>query len=262
MSFTLRAPFAASLAFMTTITSAQLPTVDITFDRDAAGDIEVYVRPDAFFDGVFSSLVFSMRWLEADGISLGDVSQSVPPLVYCSIAKSGPEAVDGPYRYQVFAGFGAVALSNLGTSWAAGEEVLLCTIDVPGTAGTFEMVNDGWTQGANGNYFVSLNGENRTGVIYTFTTVLDPGNTAAGQLSAWPNPTNGPLHVQGVVDGNVDLELSDAAGRVVLRERRQVVGGTVGRPLDLAGLAAGSYVLRVADGLGPVTRTILVSKEE
>lgn len=42
--------------------SAQLPTLDITMVAVGGNQLEVKVRPDADFDGLFSSLVFTIRW--------------------------------------------------------------------------------------------------------------------------------------------------------------------------------------------------------
>ncbi len=250
----------AALSVSVCTATAQLPTVDITMHRNAAGDLDVYVRPDLYFDGVFSSLVFTVRWAEADGISLGALSQPMPQMIYCTTSKSGTEQTSGAYRYQVFAGFGSVAMTNVATSWQAGEEVLICSIDVPTMAGSFELVNDGWTAGANGNYFVSLNGENRTGVIYAFTTGMDGQEAVLSGPVVWPNPVSGTLFVQGLPDGLVELEVTDAAGRSWLREQRNFMGGTMSRPLDLAGLAAGAYVLGMRSGQGAWSHAIVVNR--
>lgn len=255
-----RSLLVAALCASAYAATAQLPTVDITMHRNVAGDLEVYVRPDQYFDGVFSSLVFTIRWAEADGISLGSVSQPMPQMIYCTTSKSGTEQTSGAYRYQVFAGFGSVAMTNVAASWQAGEEVLICSVDVPTTAGSFELVNDAWTAGANGNYFVSLNGENRTGVIYTFSTGVDAAERASAGPVVWPNPTTGRLFVQGLPDGIAELEVTDAAGRSWLREQRNFAGGTMDRPLDLTGLASGGYVLGVRSGHGSWSYAIIVTR--
>jgi hypothetical protein len=245
------------------VVPAQLPTVDITMSRNAEGDLEVYVRPDLYFDGVFSSLVFTVRWDEADGISLGAISQPMPQMVYCPTAKSGPEHTSGPYRYQIFAGFGAVAMNNVGASWQAGDEVLIATIDVPTMAGSFELVNDAFTAGANGDYYISLNGEDRTGVIYTFSTAVPTsGEAVATGPVVWPNPAVDRLFVSGLPDGTAELEVTDAAGRTWLRERRTSIAGNIDRPLDITGLAVGAYVLIVRTEVGPAQQRIVVGRSE
>src|SRR5690606_14927130 len=46
--------------------AAQLPIVDIAA-VPVGGQVEVRVRPDAGFNGLFSSIVFTLKWPEADG---------------------------------------------------------------------------------------------------------------------------------------------------------------------------------------------------
>lgn len=69
------------------------------------------------------------------------------------------------FRYQVFAGFGFVPLSEVPTAWAAGEEILvLCRVNVINGTAAFSIVDDAWTSDINnnGDYFISLNGLDRT----------------------------------------------------------------------------------------------------
>ena len=94
------------------------------------------------------------------------------------IAKSGPERDNGHWRYQVFAGFGFFQMSAYGAVWAANTEVLLMKIPIIGGADSFRITNDAFTASisVNGNYFVSLNGQPRTGIIYQpaqFVCILD-----------------------------------------------------------------------------------------
>src|SRR5690606_1968055 len=94
--------------------AAQLPIVDIAA-VPVGGQVEVRVRPDAGFNGLFSSIVFTLKWPEADGASLGSVTQQSPVTLYCGVSRSGGEQVDGGYRYQVFVGFGNIPLVDPAT---------------------------------------------------------------------------------------------------------------------------------------------------
>lgn len=144
--------------------AAAQPTVDIRLVEDGRGSLQVKLRPDGDFNGLFSSLVFTLRWKAASGATLGKGEQAMPELQYMTTNTSGPTAEEGGYRYQIYAGFGMVPLSNVHTSWKAGEEVTLMTIPVAGTA-AFEIVNDTWTAKNNGDYYAALNGLNKTGRV-------------------------------------------------------------------------------------------------
>lgn len=257
----LRLQCLALLLFTGFSAQAQLPTVDITMHETGTGSLEVRVRPDAFFDGVFSSVVFTVRWLDADGVSLGLVSQVAPESMYCGVAKSGPETVDGIFRYQVFAGFGVVPLSGIGVEWTAGEEVVLCTIVAPNGGSLYQLVEDDWTAGANGDYFVSLNGQTRTGVIYMSTTEAD-ASPMEGGFRIGPIPSTGTLRLERTHGdpGVWDLELIDAGGRAVWTDRRVVVAGPVSGVLEFGEQADGLYVLRVTTPEGVHTHRVIIKQ--
>jgi len=229
--------------------AAQLPIVDIAA-VPVAGQVEVRVRPDAGFNGLFSSLVFTLRWPEADGASLGSVVQQSPVSLYCGVSRSGSEQVDGGYRYQVFVGFGNIPLVDLDTAWVAGQEVVLCRVNVNGSS-VFRVADDPWTAAANGSFYVSLNGEDRTGSIY------DPISTGWSSLPDGqvpvriaPNPTIGPLRVtvNETVGPTVALELMDATGRSVWAVSRPSGIGAFQEEIDLGAFAGGIFVLQVTAG--------------
>lgn len=227
--------------------------LDITLYRTPEA-VEVRVTPHADFDGVFSSLVFTLRCSPA--IELGAVANA--PRSGTTIAASGPAMEDGTEMYQVFTGFGFTPLAEDGVSWEAGEERTLCTIPYEGV-GTIDLVNDGHTASHNGDYYVSLNGLDRTGAILeeTLTSVGDDaiGTVGAGALQLWPVPATDHVNVSlAAFSGAVQLEVIDAYGRVVKRER---TSGAVGR-LDLEDLAAGRYMLRATQGAQVVQGSMLV----
>lgn len=243
---------------------AQLPVVDITHHMNASNQVEIYVRPDAAFDEVFSSSVFTLRWLNADGANLGGIQQLMPTAQYQTVAKSGPEQVSGSYRYQIFTGFGLVALFDLETSWGPFEEILLCRVNVINGMSTFELVNDAWTQSNNGNFYVSLNGVDRTGQIYTFTTVEESiEGLATGGVRIMPNPGAGPFRV--LMDmaeaGTLEFELTDGLGRVVRQWSEGAGQGTHRTVVDLAGRSAGTYLLTVRSATRTSTHRIALTRD-
>lgn len=244
----------------------QLPVLDISGQISSGGnEFEIRVRPDASFNGLFSSLVFTVRWDEAAGLSLGDALQVLPQAQYCPISKSGPETVQGDHRYQIFVGFGTIPLSSLSTTWQADEEVLLCRIPILGGPGLCMLVEDAWTATNNGDYYVSLNGEDRTGEIYGTSTSMVPYLRMVGpSLSVMPNPSSGQVRM--VLDHTdagqaYTLRLLDAIGREAWSSRGVVLNGPVEATLDLGALPAGVYTLEVVLPNSRLTERLVLTGE-
>lgn len=229
---------------------AQLPIVDVTLVQTMEGPVEVRIRPDGPFDGLMSSIVFTVRW--ADGqANLGTVQQFSPVNFYCGVTKSGPEQVSDGFRYQVFAGFGFIPLTEVPTAWTGGEEIVLCRVNVINGSSAFSIVNDDWTNDINnnGNYFISLNGQDRTGEIYTISTAVEEGGVNTGRPVVSPNPADRFVSITMPEDmvGPADLRIMDAAGRTVRQERLVFQSGTA-TTLDVSALPSGSYMLQVVSG--------------
>ncbi|MBL8000962.1 MAG: T9SS type A sorting domain-containing protein [Flavobacteriales bacterium] len=240
--------FLAALALMIGAgLHAQLPTVDVTLAANANNELEVKVRPDLAFDGLFSSIVFTIRWETASGATLDNPVQVMPAASYIPLSLSGAVMTDGAYSYATYAGFGFSPLSNLGTSWAAGTEYTLVTIPVQNGTALFEIADDTFTGSMNGSYFVSLNGTDRTGVIYSSSTGVPAGSPVA-EVSVSPNPTTGAVELRW--DGNEEatVEVFNAAGQLLATER--FAGANDGRRalLDLSPNGPGMYTLRVRMG--------------
>lgn len=243
---------------------AQLPTVDITLAPLESGSVQVRLRPDANFNGLVSSLVFTVRWLDADGASLGGVSQISPANFFIPFGKSGSEQVSGIYRYQVFAGFSLVTLEDLETFWVGGEEVVIGEVAVNGGPSLFEIVNDDWTGDINnnGDYYISLNGQDRTGEIYTLSTGGISGGLGQGGLSVLPNPAVGSTTLTMDLSEQVsslDLRLLDPAGRIVWSAQRTGGPGRFVETLDLQGYAAGAYLLQVRSPQAQFSRRVVIT---
>jgi hypothetical protein len=242
--------------------SAQLPMVDVTSVVMPANEVEVRIRPDASFNGVFSSMVFTLRWDAAAGNSLGDVLQNVPQIQYCTVSKSGPEQVDGPYRYQIFVGFGTIPMTSLSTFWQADQEVVLCRIPITGPPGLVAIVDDNWSAANNGNYYVSLNGEDRTGIIYSITTTQGVEEAGSNGLAVFPNPAQGSVFVtlSDAEKGPARFELIDASGRIISVRSASGGSGAGTQVLDLGGVPNGVYQLVVITTGGSRTERLVVQR--
>ena len=84
-------------------------------------------------------------------------------------------------------------------------------------------------------------------------------NTAANsRVNFYPNPTSGPLVISSQEIKDVDIRVSDAAGRVVLNRRQSLSESST---LDLSNLANGAYFVTVVPKNGtPVMKRITVQK--
>lgn len=248
-----------AIALLTNGASAQLPTVDITLVDGGDGNLEVRLRPNGSFNGLFSSLVFTIRWSAASGATLGAVSQTLPVIQYIPTAKSGGEIDDAGNRYQVFAGFGMVPLSAVGQSWpATASEFTLMTVPVNGSA-TFEIVNDTWTATNNGNFYVALNGSDKTGVIYATGNGFPAIDGSAPGLVVLPNPGDGGstvwLRLKSATSATI--EVLNTAGQVVWQRSYENVA-SVRESVDLRTHGAGSYVVRATAGDVRYTEQVVI----
>ena len=228
---------------------AQLPEVDIRLVDSGNGEVEVRVRPDGTFDGLFSSIVFTVRWETSTNATLGTGQQVIPALIYMPVSVSGPTRDSLGYRYQIYAGFGFNTLQSQGVTWQPNTEYTLMTIPiVNGTQGQlFEIVNDPFTAAYNGDYYVSLNGVDKTGGIYSGSTSINSIGARSPGLSIMPNPAtdNVMVSVSLLERNNGRLVLMNSLGQVVRSEDLRGAIGRSTRTWDLSGLAPGVYVVEL-----------------
>lgn len=233
-----------SAALMLGTSAVQAQNVDIGLFQ-SGNELEVRVRPSEDFDGILSAVVFTVRWERSTGAKLQAHAQKSAAGTYIPIAKSGELHEDGPFNYQIYAGFGFDKLSEAGQVWKAGEEYVIATIPYTGK-GEFALVNDGWTaiDENNGNYYISLNGYDRTGVIYKGVANIA---SADQSVSIVPNPSRGQftLTVPVTAGDNMSLEIVNAGGQVVFQDAPRQVEGTYRRDMDLTTFGAGNYHLRI-----------------
>lgn len=233
--------------FITCISAVEAAPVDITLVPISESQLEVRLRPDSAFDGMVSSLVFTVRWASTSGAHLGDIQQVPPESTYIPLAKSGSEVDDMENRYQVFVGFGMTPMQWIPTNWTAGQEYTVMTITVSGTA-EFSLVNDAWTGLNNADYYLALGGEDETGDIYgDFTTVVSGNEMHDGRVTVMPNPTNGNtvIALDLAQAQDLKLELLNAAGQAVWKLDQPHAVGRLRIPLDMATLDKGFYLLRI-----------------
>lgn len=249
----------AMLALIGVTGTAQAAKVDITMVPNNDGQLEVKLRPNANFDGIISSLVFTVKWDASSDAHLGVIQQVGQAGTYLPVSRSGGEQDDGGSRYQIFVGFGMTPLEWLSTSWVAGNEYTVATIPVIGSA-EFSLVNNNWTGLNNADYYLALGGLDETGDIYgSFTTGIVDGEFGNSGLSVMPNPTDKMTMITLNVNKAQDLrlELVNAAGQTMWQLDRPGANGSLRIPLDLSTYSEGAYVLRVYSGDQVFTRRVV-----
>lgn len=220
------------------------------------GVLEVKVRPEADFNGIFSSLVFSIRWDANSGASLGEVAQEGVEAQYMGVSRSGNVRDAGGFKYMVFAGFGMSAMSNHGVNWRAGEEYTIATIPVVGSA-EFELMNDAYTGEVSNNadFYAALGGTDRTGIIYKGLASAEEDGTVLIQ----PNPNNGQFifSFNNDTKSDVVVELVNNIGQAVFNDTVRDLEGTYKKEMDLTSHSAGVYYLKIKRGAKSTTHKIV-----
>jgi hypothetical protein len=208
------------------------------------GVLEVKVRPESDFSGIFSSLVFSIRWDANSGAGLGESTQEEGVASYMGVERSGAVREEGGFRYAVFAGFGMTPMSHGGKAWQAGKEYTIARIPVSGQ-GEFELVNDGYTgeRKNNANYYAALGGTDRTGIIYHGLA----SSSEDGSVLIQPNPNNGrfTLGFLNKEKGDVTVEIINSIGQSVYNETVRDLDGAYKKEMDLSTMGAGAYYVKL-----------------
>ncbi len=221
--------------------------------------LEVRVRPQADFNGIFSSIVFTISWPRNSNAQLGELVQAEKPSTYIPLQRSGAVRQDADRNYQVFAGFGLTDLNAAGQPWHAGEEYIIATIPYTGAA-EFHLTQNEWTRRteSNADYYVSLGGEDRTGDIYK-SMAGDAGDHV--ELSITPNPNRGQFVIVMPVHAEDDLwfELVNSAGQIVVQEKPNAAETAYRKDMDLSSAGAGVYHLRIHRNGSIETHRIVVN---
>lgn len=225
-------------------TTIAQPNVDITMATLEDGRVEVRLRPDGDFVGVFSALVFTLRCPGSSAATLGEFVSAAPGQaggLYPDI--SGDVQYANGYAYATYAGFG---FSTTNPGWTADQEIILGHFPVSNGPGAFALLNDAWTATHNADFYVSLNGEERTGVIYGLTTGIDAvdGPQVVSGFRAAPGSNSGIITVDQPQAGQLRVELIDHNGRIVHAWSQAVGAGKSTFGIEAPPVAAGVYRVR------------------
>ena len=238
---------AATAVVLSFSISAQ-STVDIGLFQNSEGMLEVKVRPQSDFNGIFSSLVFALRYDKNSDVQLGVATQPVATASYMSVARSGAVHENGDLAYQVYAGFGFQNMQEIGAHWEAGKEYTVLTVPVSGKA-VVELVNDAWTNEVknNADFYVSLGGQDLTGTIYRSLANADGlENTVTIQ----PNPNQGEFQFSfiSVEPADIRIEMLNTLGQSVYNEQLRNFEGMFRKEMDLKAQSHGIYYLKLTRG--------------
>ncbi|HEY0978013.1 MAG TPA: T9SS type A sorting domain-containing protein [Flavobacteriales bacterium] len=250
----------AGLALISTSVNAQAQDhrVDIGLHEGADGTLEVRLVPRSDLDGIVSGLVFTLRWERASDASLGAVLQDGSVRSCLPVRASGAVEQEGDYYYQVFSGEGMQPLAGMDLLWEADHEYTIATIPVHGHA-QVALLNDAWTDDIhhNGTFFVSLGGRLRTGSILKSMAM---GGRPELQLSVVPNPNQGRFTItfQTPDEGDVRIELMSSSGKLVYEQVVEGPNGLYRKDMDLSGMSAGVYHLKLVQRDRTVIRKIMV----
>ncbi len=149
--------------------SAQIPTtVDIDLaDNPSADSLEVRLRANgAGFQDLVTGLTFTISWPSTSAATLG--LRTMPCFDGIPLSPTA-QVTDGAFYYVTYNAFSVSLLSDAcpGAVWPADEWVVLMRVKVNGLDGCipFNVVNDAFTATENRDFYISLNGLEKTGVI-------------------------------------------------------------------------------------------------
>lgn len=221
--------FIISLLISTFAYSQNIPDrVDISYNK-SGNLLEVYLIPNYDFDGLFSSIVFTVK-SENEQLSQFRLDPKISN--YISISKSGPTHYDSGSSYSIFAGFGFTRIQG-DDVWKVGQKIKLGDFLVYEES-KYDLVNDEFTFTNNGDFYISLNGRDVSGSIVKSET-----NFSEPELRLYPNPFVDELFV---FDGGQTVqfvEILDLTGKIVWRTNVNQYPQII----DTRNLPSGSYFI-------------------
>lgn len=233
--------------------------VDIQLHRADDGATEILLIPTEDFDGVLSSIVFTVAW---DGASPNGPSllQTPAEALLLPIAQSGPDLEQGERAYRRFVGIGLTPMAEAEARLQAGKSFRIGRI----AGAAVNLEDDLWLKDRrkNGAYYISLNGRDVTGEVIASGTATDAWDDAL-HIELAPNPyTGGPLSyvVRSAQEGAAVVTMTDEHGKTVEAWRLAVQIGSTKGMLSPRPHAPGSYQINVAMAAAQVTTTLVIAE--
>jgi hypothetical protein len=154
------------LACLAGLNSLAEQRIDITLADNGNNQLEVRLRPTGPFNDVVSGVVFTLRWQETFGPALSLFEPTWPQSEFLPLSSSPVVSPGNGYMYRTYSAVGLVPMHELDQAWEGGMEYPICVMNIltPGVQVT--LCNDSYTAVSNRDFYVSLNGSNKTGIIY------------------------------------------------------------------------------------------------
>lgn len=133
-----------------------------------SGQVELRIRPNFDCSLYLTNMQFTVKWPVVSGLSLNPGMTVFP----YNLLSQG-QFQDNGFYYHVFASTGG---NNV--SWLADSVYVCATFDYTGAAcSAFEIAADAWTAANNGDYYIEINGLDKTGFLYA--AAVDVGEPPA-----------------------------------------------------------------------------------
>lgn len=182
---------AAVLGLAVSISAMAQPTVQIgLFPSAENGKLDVRLKANGNFDELLSNLLFTISWPTSSGITL-DNSQLLALCSRIPIVPNGDGVQQsGGRSYQTYFMLSLQTLAG-GCPLVSGQELTVMRVPVAGLSACTDLsiANDGYTAAQNKNYYISLNGQDRTGSIYKASAQLCACSTIALDIATDGQPT-------------------------------------------------------------------------
>lgn len=230
-------------AMATSIPSLSQQPVDVMKNECSDGSAQVLLLPGSDFDGVLSSLLFTLSWDTTDTPLQPTLWQLPEQAAMLALAPSGPALIAGTRKFQRYAGIGLVPLSDLDTAMHAGQSFAIAQV----SASSARIANEPWLQerAHNGAFYISLNGLDKTGEVIQALNVDQ--SASPGSFLIAPNPwTSGAVQYELLMErgGLLRFSLIDSRGQEAWSWTTDHGAGHARGQLSLpVALAPGQYTL-------------------
>jgi len=207
--------------------------------------VEVVLNPDELIsDGVLDNVQFTLAWNADDPDVEGILDEFTSD--YVIQPQGEPVDIDG-IRYQVFV---SVTPAYLPAFWNAGEDLTVMTFTTEQgdqIANRLWIADDGFTLQNNAMYYVSVWGNDYTGVIHPVAVSVEEPTAEGITISSYPNPlTDGKLtlELKSSEQLSMVINLYDPNGNSVISMPWKA-SGPAKQVISLSTLPPGAYMLSI-----------------
>jgi len=145
---------------------AAQPIINVTLADNGNNQLEVRLRSSGPFNGVVSGVVFTLRWQETFGPALSVYEPVWPQSEYLPISSTDIVNGGNGYLYRTYNAVAFSPMSEFERAWEGGMEYPVCVMDILTPGVEVFLGNDDFTAANNRDYFISLNGVERTGIVF------------------------------------------------------------------------------------------------